>query len=153
MCNIVHYNTYEGEAAMLLQAEAERYVKNNGWRALKYIFPSNTRHLLNMVVDGLKKQFSPGHIAALFLVGLVELIEGKARSAEAERIVFSGGVFQNSFLVNLIKRRLSGPFKLYFHKYLSPNDECISFGQLAYYYHVIHLNKMDLKTRNDLVLK
>ncbi len=152
ICNIVHNNTYEGEAALLLQAEAERYVRKNGWKTLKYIFPSNTRHLLYMIKEGIEKQFSPGHIAALFHVGLVELIGKKAQSIEADQIAFSGGVFQNDFLVNLIKEKLSGPFQLYFHRYLSPNDECTSFGQLAYYYHVNLINKINSSTKKDLVL-
>jgi len=151
-CNIAHNNTYEGEAALLLQAEAERYVRKNGWRSIKYIFPANTRHLLHMIDEGIKKQFTPGHIAAIFHVGLVKLIEKRARSIEADRIAFSGGVFQNSFLVNLIKAKLSGPFQLYFHKYLSPNDECIAFGQLAYYYQINFINKINSVAKKDLVL-
>ncbi|MDX5419802.1 MAG: hypothetical protein LPK09_11350, partial [Hymenobacteraceae bacterium] len=48
------------------------------------------------------------------------------------KIAFSGGVFQNSLLVDLIAEKMSADFDLYFHKELPPNDECISYGQLAW---------------------
>ncbi|MGZ3846990.1 MAG: Kae1-like domain-containing protein, partial [Flavisolibacter sp.] len=49
------------------------------------------------------------------------------------KIAFSGGVFQNELLTCLIINQLSSQKDLYFHKQLSPNDECIGFGQVACY--------------------
>ncbi|MBL0101206.1 MAG: hypothetical protein IPP49_15220 [Saprospiraceae bacterium] len=50
-----------------------------------------------------------------------------------DRIAFSGGVFQNALLVDMIKKLTIGNKHLYFHVQLSPNDECIAFGQMACY--------------------
>jgi hydrogenase maturation protein HypF len=47
-----------------------------------------------------------------------------------KRLAFSGGVFQNAVLVDLLIHHLSKDFTLFFHKELSPNDENIAFGQM-----------------------
>ncbi|MBK8087870.1 MAG: hypothetical protein IPK31_07945 [Chitinophagaceae bacterium] len=39
---------------------------------------------------------------------------------------------QNALLVDLLTDRLKENYELFFHQQLSPNDECISFGQLAF---------------------
>jgi hydrogenase maturation factor HypF (carbamoyltransferase family) len=49
-----------------------------------------------------------------------------------KKLAFSGGVFQNALLVDLLHEKLRKTHELYFHQQLSPNDECISFGQLAW---------------------
>jgi hydrogenase maturation protein HypF len=49
-----------------------------------------------------------------------------------ERLGFSGGVFQNAWLVDLIQRFWKDRFALYFHSSLPPNDENVAFGQLVY---------------------
>ena len=51
---------------------------------------------------------------------------------KSKKLLFSGGVFQNVFLIDLIEDILSDVYELVFHQLLSPNDECISFGQLAF---------------------
>ena len=49
-----------------------------------------------------------------------------------DALAFSGGVFQNALLIDLIIKEMGGKKELYFHKQLSPNDENIGFGQLVY---------------------
>ena len=73
-------------------------------------------------------------LAARFHQTLVSIIGKTAQMTGHTHIAFSGGVFQNSVLVDLIRQQLSRDYHLYFHKQLSPNDENISFGQLAHYY-------------------
>jgi hydrogenase maturation protein HypF len=67
-----------------------------------------------------------------------------------KHLAFSGGVFQNALLTDLILKRLGNNYKMYFHKQLSPNDECIGFGQLAYHeiqnHKAILLKERKLKT-------
>jgi hydrogenase maturation protein HypF len=42
----------------------------------------------------------------------------------------SGGVFQNGYLTSRLVPALGeAGFSVLTHRYLSPNDECISFGQ------------------------
>jgi hydrogenase maturation protein HypF len=64
-------------------------------------------------------------------VGLVHWIADVARQQKCRTLAFSGGVFQNALLNDLITGLLSDEFELLFHQELSPNDECIGYGQLA----------------------
>ena len=48
-------------------------------------------------------------------------------------IAFSGGVFQNTTLIDMVKEIGDAKYRLYFNRNLAPNDENISFGQIMYY--------------------
>jgi hydrogenase maturation protein HypF len=78
------------------------------------------------------------------------LIESIASTAGVKKICFSGGVLQNALLVDLIIDTLGQEFQLFFHQRLSPNDECISFGQLA----MLHLSVANeqLQLKEDSIL-
>ena len=67
---------------------------------------------------------------------MVKCIEKVAVFSKSKEIAFSGGVFQNSVLIDLIIDHLKSKYKLHFHETLSPNDENISFGQLNHYLHL-----------------
>ena len=59
-----------------------------------------------------------------------------AKRNEYKHIALSGGVFQNTTLVDMLIELAPQEIKLYFHKDLAPNDENISFGQIMYYLHI-----------------
>jgi hydrogenase maturation protein HypF len=154
LLDVCDKQTYEGEAAMYLQALAEEYVAKNGFimessyfkeGADYYLIP--TASLLQGIVQDIKKGKSKEYIAAKFHYSLVCLINIVAKPLQVERICFSGGVFQNALLVDWIQNECSGKYKLFFHKNLSPNDENISFGQMVYYDNNIK------STTNDLINK
>ncbi len=131
--------TYEGEAALLLETRAARYVQQHGYAALSSYFPEGTITpsiptaplLAGVRADRLR--LSTEEIAARFHYSLVHLIRAVARQNRVKKIAFSGGVFQNAVLVDMIHQQLSAEYDLYFHQQLSPNDENISFGQLIHY--------------------
>ena len=129
--------SYEGEAAMMLEAAASAYIIDNpNKKILSYSFEQSTEPLLSIlksVIDDKKNGKSSGTIAARFHRSLVNLIRHEAQKHKLKKIAFSGGVFQNSVLVDMILTDLRNDFELFFHQQLSPNDECISFGQMAYY--------------------
>ena len=131
--------SYEGEAAMLLEESAKQYFKKSGLDfSESYIFeePSyyriSTKTLIQNIVFDLKKGNDKDLIAAKFHVSLVKIIKKVAQNTGCKKIAFSGGVFQNSLLVDLIIHHLDTEFELFFHQQLSPNDENISFGQLFF---------------------
>jgi len=134
--------TYEGEAAMLLENAAYRYFRTNNFT--KYysylkedILPENfLKFLLKNILLDLKKGYEKDFIAAKFHISLAHYISLIAKKQQVKKIAFSGGVFQNQWLLELIISFMDKEYDLYFHKDLSPNDENISFGQLMYYlYH------------------
>ncbi len=48
-------------------------------------------------------------------------------------IALSGGVFQNTVLIDMLKEMAQNEYKLYLNRNLAPNDENISYGQIMYY--------------------
>ena len=129
--------SYEGEAAMLLEESAKQYFRGNGLNfSESYISEGSSYHriptktLIQNIVFDLKKGKDRDLIAAKFHVSLVKIIKKVAHNVGCKKLAFSGGVFQNSLLVDLIIHHLDKEFELFFHHQLSPNDENISFGQL-----------------------
>lgn len=140
LLGIMDKQTYEGEAAMQLEALATSYFKKNGLHFSSSYFLEGTpydhiptKSLMTNIIMDLQKGKPKDFIAAKFHFSLMKLIKIIANNLRIKKIAFSGGVFQNGLLVDLIIYHLSKEFKLYFHQQLSPNDENISFGQLVCY--------------------
>lgn len=135
--------SFEGEAAMLLEDLARQYCKRFGYQfddvetpALTFQgeqFQIPTAQLLQAVVSDLTSGKAPSYIAARFHVSLVNIIQLISNYLKIKQIAFSGGVFQNTLLVDLINLQLGADCQLFFHRQLSPNDENISFGQWAHH--------------------
>ncbi|MBL7742323.1 MAG: carbamoyltransferase HypF [Chitinophagaceae bacterium] len=131
---ILSFNTYEGEAAMKLEAAARKCD-----RSLfdHYAIPVNKNRLnwstmIDAIMADKKEGLAIPLIARKVFVSLAMLIRNVAIRSGVKKIAFGGGVFQNALLVDLIAELMQEEFELYFHKQLSPNDECIGFGQIAY---------------------
>jgi hydrogenase maturation protein HypF len=142
------YNSYEGESAMYLETAAcEVYLKYPDFDL--YFEPVlvedkiiDVFDLIRKIVSDTKKgSLSRGEIALKFHVTLVRSIELFAITHHLSHLAFSGGVFQNAVLVDLLHRDLNDQFELYFHRDLSPNDECISYGQMVT--HSVHRQRSE----------
>lgn len=132
--------TYEGQAAMLLEQLATTYLEEFGLDFQDSYVPAGaayyripTQSIVQYLLIDLAKGKAPAYIAAKFHRTLVSIIQNVANNTHCEQLAFSGGVFQNGLLVDMIRHHLQGTFQLYFHEQLSPNDENISLGQLAYF--------------------
>lgn len=83
------------------------------------------------ILDDVHNGVSIGHISAAFHNTLVEIIVKVAKQSERERIVLTGGCFQNKYLTERTVRRLEAEgFKAYWHQRVPPNDGGISLGQI-----------------------
>lgn len=140
LLNICDKQTYEGEAAMYVQAFAEEYVAENGFEMAGTYFLSDshlnsipTAELIHGIITDIKNGKAKKYIAAKFHYSLVCLVDIVAKNIGVNKICFSGGVFQNTLLVDWIMEKYGDNYQLYFHKNLSPNDENISFGQVVYF--------------------
>ena len=130
-------NSYEGEAAMILENIALKFYNENinCKDAYKIEYENNNisiKKIIAQIIDDINNKENKEKIAFKFHLSLINTIKTVANNYSIKELAFSGGVFQNSLLLDLIIRDLSRDFKLYFHKQLSPNDENISFGQLVY---------------------
>ncbi|HJW15683.1 MAG TPA: carbamoyltransferase HypF, partial [Flavisolibacter sp.] len=135
MLDVLHINSFEGEAAMKLQAMAE----GSADKSLEYYSIPRFRNRLdwNIMVQELMQDKLGGipasRIAFKVFVSLAQCIRQTAKEFGVYKIAFSGGVFQNGLLVDLVIQLMAKDYQLFFHRQLSPNDECIGFGQLARY--------------------
>lgn len=151
--------TYEGEAAMYLQALADEYVNIHGLvmdRCYGNIDRINGNIPTSGIIEGILTDLEKGraidYIAAKFHYSLVLIVDVVAKRQGITSIAFSGGVFQNGLLVDWIKHLYSDKYQLYFHKHLSPNDENISFGQMVYHDQKIATIPEGLKTNTPETL-
>ncbi|MCU0357671.1 MAG: Sua5/YciO/YrdC/YwlC family protein, partial [Cyclobacteriaceae bacterium] len=135
LCGCVSYNSFEGEAAMHLEQIARlgftpaRYLVK--WRGTLL----DGANLLNQVAIDVEEGIQAEKIAFKFHVYLAEVISNIVHAKGYQQITLSGGVFQNALLVELICDQLKDK-TIFLHRELSPNDESISFGQLAYVTHI-----------------
>lgn len=130
------YNDFQGQAAMLLEQEASKYEKINMCKAYD-VSIKNNKVMLTRLLKGIIKDKIEGvgnaEIAYKFHLSLLGIILEIATRFQTTQIAFSGGVFQNALLVDLIIQEIGSNYDLFFHQQLSPNDENISFGQIMHY--------------------
>ena len=135
--NLCDINDYEAQAAMLLEAKAREFVDKTNSAISYSVELEGDKIILNKLkqelIDDLHGGISKAKIALKFHLSLVEIIRMVSEAKNINKLAFSGGVFQNALLVELIEGRLNDK-NLYFHKQLSPNDENISHGQIISYY-------------------
>lgn len=134
LAGVSETNAYEGQAGMLLE-DAARKTFERAETITPYSFHMQGSHIcLQPAIDEIIEDRMQGsdQIAARFHLTLVHIIREIAISGNYRNIACSGGVFQNSLLVDLLHEHLGSSHALFFHKELSPNDENIAYGQLAY---------------------
>ena len=144
------YNTYEGEAAMQLETLARSCsYKSYDYYSIPIVndrLDWNT-FLIELLEDWQQKE-DTAIMAWKVFFSLAKMIAFLSNHFYIDKVAFSGGVFQNALLTDLLIERLSYKRKLYFHQQLSPNDECIGFGQIACY-SSMHKTKKDIINTKD----
>jgi hydrogenase maturation protein HypF len=97
--------------------------------------------IVKKVIQGIRAGKPVDEIAAAFHLQMAQLVVRVAQAALVRKIAFSGGVFQNAVLVDLLTETAGRDYDLYFHRQLSPNDECIALGQLMVHEIERHVNE------------
>ena len=137
LLGICDKNTYEGEAAILLENLVVDYDLKSCKSYLNDIENGmSPKEIISKIYTDIKLGESRAQIIVNFLFTLAFSILEMAKSKNCKHIALSGGVFQNTTLVDMLLELAPKEIKLYFHKKLSPNDENISFGQIMYYLYV-----------------
>lgn len=139
LLGLIDQTSYEGEAALLLEETALRYFTNDlTIPALWLEQPTpeqslSTEYLTKAIVKKITMGESPPEIAAWFHVQLVLSVRSVADFQQCGKLCFSGGVFQNGLLADLLHKLLGADYSIYVNRDVSPNDESISFGQVMWY--------------------
>ena len=126
---------FEGQAAMELE-----FALNGVETVESYELPVVTRHsslvldwspMIELILSDVKRGVSIGIISAKFHNALVGAIVAVAKRAGQNRVVLSGGCFQNRYLTERAVRRLQAEgFHPYWHQRVPPNDGGIALGQV-----------------------
>lgn len=132
---ITDYNTYEGEAAMRLEQIALEYKGNKPVNFLENSDGAKipSMQLMECIFIELEKGTTKQRIAASFIYSLAHIITNIASENAIKIIACSGGVFQNSLLIQYLSTLTTNrAMLLKINRTLSSNDENISLGQLFY---------------------
>ena len=135
--------SYEGEAAIEIEALAQNHISSNSEEKRSYVFTTkvldkmlhiDSRPMWQSLLDDLQNQVPIGVIAAKFHNGLVKIIvklaEHLCQEYTVTKVAFTGGVFQNSILLERVKTGLeSMGINVIDHSLIPPNDGGLSLGQ------------------------
>lgn len=130
---------YEGQAAMELEFAADGVSCDEGY-GFEVRSPAagnatgplvlDWEPVVRGVLDDLERGMGRGKIAAKFHRALADGIVAVARRAGEERVVLTGGCFQNKTLTEAAVRQLrAAGFRPYWHQRVPPNDGGIAVGQ------------------------
>ena len=145
--------SYEGQAAIILEALAEQAILSNPEKIEPYPFTIENRklegrsylpyiepHLMwQALLEDLKSNTSQSTMAAKFHFGLakaiaflVEHICVENKDVKIRKVALTGGVFQNQILLKEVKVHLEAMnLQVLTHSQVPSNDGGISIGQAA----------------------
>ncbi len=132
---------FEGQAAMELEFACsdmqtdERYdldvtePEENGLPAPSVV---DWESMVHSLLHDMRRGVPVAEASAKFHNSLVEVICAVARRVAEERVVLTGGCFQNSYLTERAVRRLRQEgFRAYWHQRVPPNDGGLALGQIV----------------------
>jgi len=128
---------FEGQAAMELEMIAAPEAAapyDFGWQASDEGLRIPTAPIIQGVVTDIRHGQSNAHISRRFHTTLIHLFTDLCshlrRQTDLDRVVLSGGTFQNAILLEELSRSLmNSGFTVYTHRLVPPNDGGISLGQ------------------------
>jgi hydrogenase maturation protein HypF len=141
LINLRQQIRFEGQAAMELEFALDEVNTGEAY-PLPIEKPAGTTDKSEMILNwspmieailvDVQQGVSVGIISAKFHNALMEGIVAVAKRAGQERVVLSGGCFQNRYLTEHVVRRLQAEgFRPYWHQRVPPNDGGIALGQVV----------------------
>lgn len=139
--DVRHRSGFEGHAAMELEWCADRGASGKHYDCSPFRITQETdgcmvldwREMITSLIDGMRERIPKEVLAAAFHDTLAHAIVMIAQQQKEERVVLSGGCFQNTRLLETTIRLLreSGfvPFRA---EVLPSNDGAIAYGQLVF---------------------
>jgi hydrogenase maturation protein HypF len=125
-------SNFEGQAAMELEFARQPGVRDAYSFGLRDTSPMiiDWEPMVRELLDDVEQHEKPGVIAAKFHNALVEMVVAVAKRIGEEKIVLTGGCFQNRYLTERAVERLrEEKLRPYWHQRVPPNDGGISLGQ------------------------
>lgn len=131
------HTQFEGQAAMELEFAIAEFDTDDRY-SFEIVTATNSPSIVDWmptvpeILTDIKSGLSLGYISAKFHNMLVEAIVTVAQQIGTERVVLTGGCFQNKYLTERsIKRLIQEGFRPYWHQQIPPNDGGIALGQIV----------------------
>ncbi|HYW95761.1 MAG TPA: carbamoyltransferase HypF, partial [Bacteroidales bacterium] len=133
LTGICRYSGFHAEAPMKLEAILDPSVKDaypfSGFPVISF------RETISAILNDYKKKVSPSIIAARFHNTIISVIFITIKKIKADtrinKVVLSGGVFQNRYLLEQTEKLLqNNHIEVYSHQSVPTNDGGIALGQL-----------------------
>jgi len=152
LLGICDKSNYEGQAAMMLEFAANP--KETGTYDFNIVEKDKLiidwQLILIAIINDIRKDVDAFIIAARFHNTLAEIILDIAKKSEVNKVVLSGGCFQNALLtertINLLRKN---NYRVYWHQRVPPNDGGISLGQIAARL-ILYNHKNEIEKENQL---
>lgn len=134
LLGLCSFSTFEAEAPMRLENSIQKNVSDKYSFKLSQIIDFS--EMIAEIITDLKKGVVPGIVSAKFHNTVVHsIVEGVKKISEEsglQKVVLSGGTFQNRYLTERTENKLNElGFKLFGNCSIPCNDGGISLGQLA----------------------
>jgi hydrogenase maturation protein HypF len=135
LTSVARESSYEGEAAMLLEAAAGGG-EDDSYPVALAGEEIDTRPLIRAVCEDVRAGASAATVSRRFHAALAVMMEsvavGLRERAGLDRVCLSGGTFQNVLLAGLARRRLErAGFEVFAHRLVPANDGGLALGQAA----------------------
>ena len=127
---------FEGQAAMELEFLTHEVYTDAAY-PFDLVIGESDRSLdwapmIRAIVADARAGLAAGLVSAKFHNTLVEMMVSVAKESGEEKILLSGGCFQNRYLTERAVMRLGAEgFRPYWHQRVPPNDGGISLGQVV----------------------
>lgn len=130
--------SYEGQGAILLETAAEECEEAYPFELTEEagLWRMDFRPMIRAICRDIREGRDKAQCAGTFLTTLAQMALAMCEKIRVQtglnRVVLSGGTFQNMILLRRIPALLRGKgFAVYHHSRVSTNDEGVSFGQAA----------------------
>lgn len=130
--------SYEGQGAILLETAAEECEEAYPFDLTEEagLWRMDFRPMIRAICRDIREGRDKAQCAGTFLTTLAQMALAMCEKIRVQtglnRVVLSGGTFQNMILLRRIPALLRGKgFAVYHHSRVSTNDEGVSFGQAA----------------------
>jgi hydrogenase maturation protein HypF len=147
LLGICDRTNYEGQSAMMLEFTAD--LNEKGYYPFKIKESEKLiidwQPIIISIINDLRKNINSSVISTKFHNTLAKVILEIAKRSELNKVVLSGGCFQNALLSErTISLLQENNYKVYWHQRIPPNDGGIALGQIAaYLMQHLHLNEIE----------
>ncbi|MCX8027574.1 MAG: carbamoyltransferase HypF [Thermodesulfovibrionales bacterium] len=139
------YNTYEGESGITLESLAHqsrqdsfeqypyRLAQGKGNKDTMFVidFEETTYAIINDIINGINKEIVAMRFHNTIVSIVVNTLKNLTDEYKTDKVVFSGGVWQNDLLLKKTSERLiNHGLKVYFNSKVPLNDGGIALGQV-----------------------